>query len=388
MADVMASLCLSGRLFDVLIVGAGPAGIAATLALQGRRIAWVDPEFSSGRLARWHTVPCNTKIDLLVGQKFFAHPLLESMRMKIEPALDQLVAGAYPLPESKDPSTLGFCYLGDCKAVYDALTAELQARDVETMCGHVDRLAHGDIGWKATCKSAEGTKELMAHCVVLATGVEPKKFAGPCAMSVEDVFNTELLASKVRPGEKLAVLGNSHSAAIALANLHALKDSLNIHIVNFVRRPVRLAEWVPDLGTYRYTSTGLKGFGAVFGQKHMTHDSQSIQIRPAESFVQNEFDWIIDCTGYVPTPLPAISDVSCSLERSEASGRLGQELGISGLFAVGAPWPEPPGRYWGKGMEDAEGFRTESNFIGFHLFFDRAASIASEIDDFLTGKEN
>ena len=29
-----------------------------------RRVVWVDPEFQSGRLKRFLTVPCNTKVDI------------------------------------------------------------------------------------------------------------------------------------------------------------------------------------------------------------------------------------------------------------------------------------------------------------------------------------
>ena len=49
---------------------------------------WVDPDFNSGRLARFTEVPCNTKVDILVRRRGvgrvwaeanrlnFGHPLL------------------------------------------------------------------------------------------------------------------------------------------------------------------------------------------------------------------------------------------------------------------------------------------------------------------------
>ena len=36
------------------------------MSLERRRVLWVDPDFDSGRLARFRDVPCNTKVDILV----------------------------------------------------------------------------------------------------------------------------------------------------------------------------------------------------------------------------------------------------------------------------------------------------------------------------------
>ena len=58
-----------------LVVGAGPAGYAvvSTLLDAGSQpIAWVDPEFRSGRLASYLDVPSNTKVKLF--EKFATTP--------------------------------------------------------------------------------------------------------------------------------------------------------------------------------------------------------------------------------------------------------------------------------------------------------------------------
>lgn len=373
--------------FDVVVVGAGPAGVAAALALRGRAVAWVDPEFSSGRLARLRSVPCNTKVDLLVGPAFFGHALLLPVQQQVEPALQALVARAHPLPGSVDPSERGFTYLGDCKAVFDAATAGILAGGTTPIRGCVEGLTPDGEGWIATVTDASGaSSEIRARCVVLATGCRPKDAVEGACIPLEDAFIVEKLASRLHARDRVAVIGNSHSASIVLSNLHELKESLSLQVANFTRRPVRLAEWMPDLRTYRYTSTGLKGFGAVFGQEHMTQDSSSLQICSTSAFDGSEWDWTIDCTGYVPNVLPDVPGAADYSDRCEASGQLGRELGMTGVFGVGAPWPEPPGRFWGKGLEDAEGFKTEGSFIGFHLFFARSVLIASEVARILEGQ--
>lgn len=41
-----------------------------------------------------------------------------------------------------------------------------------------------------------------------------------------------------------------------------------------------------------------------------------------------------------------------TLSRDEATGSLAERL-----YGVGVPWGEPPGRFWGKGFENVEGFK-------------------------------
>ena len=67
----MDKMNASGTVTPLLspVVVWGPAGVSAVVALRsrGRRVLWVDPEFSAGRLKRYMDVPCNTKVDILVA---------------------------------------------------------------------------------------------------------------------------------------------------------------------------------------------------------------------------------------------------------------------------------------------------------------------------------
>jgi len=361
---------------DVLVVGAGPAGIAAVSALRHLRVSWVDPAFSAGRLARIPTVACNTKVDLLTSAKFLGHPLLQSID-GVPPAVARLVAGAKPLQTNPDPCELGWTKLGDCQEVYSAATAGLKADGVPCVQGRVESLSQVDGSWRALVMGgSDGTdQEIVARFVVLATGAEPRARSGSNVLHLEDAFNLEVLRARLAPGSRVAVLGNSHSASIVVDNLRTLSDPLGLKTAVFTRRPVRMAEWEPELGTYRYTSTGLKGLGAVVGRECLEAGTPWLEIKSSESFDAGEWDAVVDCTGYDASPLPMIDGVAINADRDEATGK----LGLPGLYAVGAPWPEPPGRLWGVGLEDAEGFRTEASFIGFHLFLSRAELIAAEV---------
>ena len=63
----LAEVPLDVRHVNDLVVGAGPAGYAVVSSLLdagSQAIAWIDPEFQSGRLASYLDVPSNTKAKL------------------------------------------------------------------------------------------------------------------------------------------------------------------------------------------------------------------------------------------------------------------------------------------------------------------------------------
>eukprot|EP00913_Durusdinium_trenchii_P019886 g18693.t1 len=149
---------------EVLVVAAGPAGISAVVALRarGRRVLWVDPEFSSGRLARFGEVPCNTKVDILASRKNFGHPLLNGKESGI------------------DPSTMGWTSLGYCKDVFQMATEQLMQVGVPHLRGKVMTLKPSCTqqkplasGWEATIQSERGQRSVKSNAVIVATGAHP-----------------------------------------------------------------------------------------------------------------------------------------------------------------------------------------------------------------------
>eukprot|EP00435_Cladocopium_sp_Y103_P019475 s665_g4.t1 len=279
---------------DVLVVGAGPAGVSAVVALrsQGRRVVWVDPEFNSGRLCRYIDVPCNTK----VSKKNFGHPLLNDKEVNISKALDALKETAHELNGSIDPASLGWTSLGRCKDVFQLATSQLMDAGVPHFRGKVTKLTPCANGWEATVQKESGREQtLKAFAVVLATGGEPKTslVQNPRkSLSLEVTFQKDQLSAALAPQQRVAVLGNSHSAAVALAKLGEPRrgagdfaEPLQLRVGCFGRRAVRCAEWLPQHDCYRYTSTGLKGFGAVFGREHMEKGNSWLEIKDVKDLV-------------------------------------------------------------------------------------------------------
>ena len=75
----LAEVPVDARQVQNLVVGAGPAGYAvvSTLLDAGSQpIAWVDPQFRSGRLASYLDVPSNTEAKLF--EKFATTPACAS----------------------------------------------------------------------------------------------------------------------------------------------------------------------------------------------------------------------------------------------------------------------------------------------------------------------
>mmetsp|Transcript_34124 Transcript_34124/g.73768 ORF Transcript_34124/g.73768 Transcript_34124/m.73768 type:complete len:463 (+) Transcript_34124:115-1503(+) len=448
----MSTFLDDGAVADVLVVGGGPAGIAATLSLwslggDDLQVAWVDPTFTSGRLAKLENVHCNTKIDLMSNANHFRHPNFGKVEA-VETEVQHMCATAHHLKDCTDPSQIGWTRLGSCRRIFDAATRGiLSSGRVKALQGTVlacvfdasqqlwksqvvaQSSDHGTSAPAAAAAAAAAAapRLITSKNIIFATGAEPRQTVSTTRVAtlldMEEALDLEQLRIVLRPhlrdssaGGRVAVLGNSHSAALVLSNLRDLASEFHqIKVTNVVRREVRFAEWMENIGSYKWNSTGLKGYGAVFGRAHMipgTEGSSWMSIEPFDSFDESNFDFVVDCTGYVGTKLPELrllerTSSASSASASEASGpaapaaaaaeaagagagRLvevrplrddvtGRLQGLPAAYAVGAPWGEPAGILWGKGYEKNEGFVSESSFIGFRVFTDRSNLIVEHI---------
>jgi hypothetical protein len=79
---------------------------------------------------------------------------------------------------------------------------------------------------------------------------------------------------RTRPN--IAVVGNSHTAALVLRNLDEALGYGFPDVTVHAREPVMLAEWLDDPGTYKYTAHGLKGLAASFALDDLAKGEQSL----------------------------------------------------------------------------------------------------------------
>eukprot|EP00913_Durusdinium_trenchii_P005548 g5169.t1 len=143
--------------------------------------------------------------------------------------------------------------------------------------------------------------------------MSPQEFPRPrgregsfCVVSVlRTTVDQETLKKALAPHQRVAVLGNSHSAAVSLAKLGDLAVPLSLRVGCFGRRPLRCAEWLPQHDMYRYTSTGLKGFGAVFGRECMAKGTEWLEIKDMKD------PTLMRISGIGWWTVPGISKVLC-----------------------------------------------------------------------------
>ena len=278
---------MSSRL-PVAVIGGGSAGISAVAALASARrsVLWYDaPQASSqqpfavGELQNYRAVPANTKVDKLV-KGIFGNAVLAPWIAGSEDAtlaLAQLSAGgeAFPALEPHDPSPDGWVGLEPCRNLFarisDALAASEHVTCVRSRVDSVDHRSSGGGRWTVRAAAADGAiQEVQAAALVLATGGTPRAVAVPAHPAREIPVMTALdpsllTAALSMPAAEatVGILGNSHTALVILD----VCRSLGVKQVNLIaRRPIRHAEWVPDVADYRYTMSGLKGRGSLVGR--------------------------------------------------------------------------------------------------------------------------
>ena len=275
----------------VVVVGAGVGGVAAAGALSaaGVKVTWIDPTFTAGAFARYRDVPANTKISLLAPH--FENLVPQGVTAAARDALDALKSSAYTLRLPSDPDAgLGWCGLDAVGSVLSAMSRPGYLPAVQTVVGTVigvQREAKG--GWLVQHQTEGGAVEaLRAESVVLSTGCVP--VAAPSALlprhwahaeggeaaaaavrviPLEEALQVELLQEHLRAagGGVVGVVGGGHSGVVLVRALLALPGVPGVRL--FIRRPIELAQWSPELGKYdAWGFRGLKGAAAELALEH------------------------------------------------------------------------------------------------------------------------
>lgn len=344
---------------DVLVVGAGPAGLAAVGVLLDqdvRRVVWVDVEFGGGRLARYESVPSNTKTSLFVH---FATACDSFQRVWASHAASpaSCLARLQSLPQEHG------CELSHAARLVTELAHGLCEADagrlvpIRATCGALYRAADR---WRVTVGGGTWT----ADRVVFATGSHPKEgpvlglHRGPAIKSIEldTALAPSLLPEHVGPEDVVAVVGSSHSAVLVLKNLCEMHPAHRPRrVVNFYRGELVFAEYLPD-GRIKHDNTGLKGLAAEWARTHLAAPAGGaelvtrIRLPPGQEAATYETHLpqctrVVHAIGYVRADLPRLlAEDGRTLEVAgyDEEGRLQDEHGsaISGLYGVGIAFPE------------------------------------------------
>ena len=138
--------------------------------------------------------------------------------------------------------------------------------------------------------------------LILATGADAIVVSSG---DMEDIplhkaLNPRLLAECLVPGDKVAVLGGSHSAIHVLRNL---ADIPEVEVFNFYRSPVKFA--VKDQsGQYiLWDNSGLKGITKEWAAKHMHHQERLTRISisdPDHVGCLEKCNQVVSAVGFVP----------------------------------------------------------------------------------------
>jgi hypothetical protein len=403
---------------DALVVGAGPAGIAAVGHLVAKRLSvcWIDQTFRAGALARYAAVPANTKLDVLIPALQALRPRGTSLRAAQSLHHMKRTAKALPLNDA-DPAPLGWTRLGTCATYMQAVTSDLMCNPLVSTCNGTVLGLHqqADQSWAAEVRgrsnaafdAAMDSRDLVARAAVLAVGGEPVAAPpglqpGAWALDVaehrpagqirvlplEAALQPQRLNQLVRPGEVVGVIGGGHTGLVVTMNLLRLRPDVKT-VRLFVRRPIQLAEWNTDTGAYDgWAFRGLKGEAAAFALRHGLVDlappndrvADRLELHDSTSLSSNTevatMDAAVFCLGYRPAQIPM---VVTSGHRHETRGILGHQAPggqlftakgpIHGLYGLGLAFSDDE---WSSGEAYGE--------VGFMPFAGRAAEVAERID--------
>lgn len=364
-------------MFEHAVIGAGPAGITAVANLLDRGatgIAWLDPEFAVGRLgARYRSVPGNTRAQLFHDYFQALAPVRELLgHPAVEPAWQTLAAMA---PGERGP-------LGVVCDVLAGLTEALRER-VVAVTSQVTALEREDGSWRLALHAGQ---HLHARCVVFATGAVPARLPGASAsgvqeVSLDDALDPARLQRQLGAGDRVAVIGNSHSAVLVLKNLVELPEP-PAQVLNLVRRPLIFAEYLD--GWIRHDDSGLKGTAADWAHEHLERQPhpriRPLWLKPGDSeSLPNalaECSHLVQAVGFARAPLPAVRVAGQAFDGAgiaydDRCGQLFAPSGteLPGLFGLGIAFPQ--------GEHDREG-RFERR-VGLWKFMRYAREVAAPL---------
>lgn len=308
--------------YEWAVIGAGPGGIVVVgllmdLGIAPQQIAWIDPDFSVGRLGQYTHVPANSTVksflDFLQACKTFsACPLtldaLYAYGLDKEPPLGQLVI---PLQQLTD-------YLCSCVV---PVRSSLRA------------LNFSDDVWQLAIDG----KTFSAQRVVLATGSHPRPLHYACGSEIplDCALDKTQLAQQIAPQDSIAVVGSAHSAVLVMKALSELNVT---RIINLYHTPL---QYVVDMGNWLlHAETGLKGIAAEWARNVLEKNPPANLMRvfnceAARTAWLPICNKIVYAAGFERNDLPPINGSCSPINYDATTGLIAPHL-----FGIGIAFPE------------------------------------------------
>lgn len=308
--------------YEWAVVGAGPAGIVVIgllmdLGIDPQSIAWIDPEFSVGRLSAYNDVPANSTVksflEFLQACKTFSSCTL---------SLDKI----YSYGLDKEPP------LGELVIPLQEITHYLQSKVIPVR-SYLKALNFSDDLWHIAVEC----KSFSAQRVVLATGSHPRSLNYDCGNEIplDIALDKKQLAQYVETSDAIAVVGSAHSAVLTMKFLSELPVA---RIINFYNRPIYYVEQT-SAGAL-HPEGGLKGTAAEWAKNVLEKNPPANLLRLLNTEALRAA-WLPICNkiiyaaGFERNDLPPINGSCNPVTYDNHTGIIAPHL-----FGIGIAFPE------------------------------------------------
>ena len=418
---------------SVFVVGGGPAGclVAAAAARRGLEVAWCDDdEFRAGMLRRYMDVPANTKLSHLRAQGLFSEiDWFAERSPAVKRAREMMYANVIPNPSNMlrwDPTPQernipnGWPSMTEVVRLFASVSrAILDMPNVRRIDGRAAEATRRASKWHVRV----GPDDYSADALVMCLGGKPRLLSelterlsrlppgieAPLLLGSEEALDPQKLASVVEksvtatePRPNIAVIGNSHTAALLLRNLEERLGFGYPEVTVHARAPVMLAEWLSDVANYKYTAHGLKGLAASFALDDLDKGEKSLlgnELPMADLWSRlrkGYYGLVVSCCGFEYNQMPDLyvesgpemretipSDI-LQYDPKTASLDLERQLFQSGMtspeyFVDEIDSPVPVTAFRGGKETKVEGWKGQ-RLLAWTQFNKRALQIVAEIE--------